>query len=169
MSFPKLIPAFTAQIVIEPPANIGTTARGGTMLFVPFVPNSGSVKSEASYPIQLDAEFVHGADYVRMDPNGENVRLEIHSVGKDKTTGALFRFNYTGTVSLAGAAGKVFRGEPDMATTGFGDAFTHHVFETGNEKLFPLQNKVFVGSGRFIIEPGKPIVVEYKISEVTAS
>lgn len=46
---------------------------------------------------------------------------------------------------------------------------THHVFETGNEKLYPLQNKVFVGSGRFIIEPGKPIVVEYKISEVTAS
>lgn len=108
--------------MIEPPASVGTTARGGTILFVPFVPNSGSVKSEASYPIQLDAEFVHGADYVRMDPNGENVRLEIHSVAKDKATGALFRFSYTGTVSLAGPAGKVFRGEPDMATTGFGDA-----------------------------------------------
>lgn len=104
------------------------------MLFVPFVPNSGSVKSEASYPIQLDAEFVHGADYARMDPNGENVRLEIHSVGKDKTTGALFRFNYTGTVSLAGAAGKVFRGEPDMATTGFGDACKCELFF-----FFPLR------------------------------
>ena len=46
---------------------------------------------------------------------------------------------------------------------------THHVFETGDERLAPLQNKVFVGSGRFIVEPGKPIVVEYKISEVTAS
>lgn len=97
---------------------------------MPFVPNSGSLKSEASYPIQLDAEFVHGADYVRMDPNGENVRLEIHSVGKDKATGALFRFSYTGSVSLAGAAGKVFRGEPDMATTGFGDACECDIFLT---------------------------------------
>jgi hypothetical protein len=29
-----------------------------------------------------------------------------------------------------------------------------------------LQDKVYVGSGRFVLEEGKPVVVEYKIGEV---
>jgi hypothetical protein len=29
-----------------------------------------------------------------------------------------------------------------------------------------LEQKVYVGSGRFVIEEGEPLVVEYKISEV---
>jgi hypothetical protein len=43
---------------------------------------------------------------------------------------------------------------------------THFKFETGSEKLKALEEKVFVGSGRFILEEGNPTVVEYKISEV---
>jgi len=46
---------------------------------------------------------------------------------------------------------------------------THFKFETGSEKLKSLEEKVFVGSGRFIVEEGKPTVVEYKISEVVAA
>lgn len=38
-------------------------------------------------------------------------------------------------------------------------------FETGDEKLKVLELKVFVASGRFVVEGGKTIV-EYKISEV---
>jgi hypothetical protein len=34
--------------------------------------------------------------------------------------------------------------------------------------LKAIESKVYVGSGRFIIEAGKPPVVEYLISEVTA-
>lgn len=41
-------------------------------------------------------------------------------------------------------------------------------FETGNEALSALHDKVYVGSGRFILEPGKPAIVEYKVSEVSA-
>ncbi len=43
---------------------------------------------------------------------------------------------------------------------------THILFETGSDALRDLERKVFVGSGRFIIESGRPVVVEYKICEV---
>lgn len=41
-------------------------------------------------------------------------------------------------------------------------------FETGDEKLKDLENGTFVGAGRFRVpsEPGKPVVVEYKLSKV---
>jgi len=42
------------------------------------------------------------------------------------------------------------------------------VFETGAPGLAEIQNKVYVGAGRFVLEPGKPVTVEYKISEVSA-
>lgn len=38
-------------------------------------------------------------------------------------------------------------------------------FETGDEKLKDLETGVFVGAGRFVVEKGKPVVVEYKISK----
>jgi hypothetical protein len=40
------------------------------------------------------------------------------------------------------------------------------LFETGSEELKALEQKIYVGSGRFIVEAGKPLIVEYKISEV---
>lgn len=42
------------------------------------------------------------------------------------------------------------------------------VFETGSEELKGLELKVFVASGRFIVE-GEKTIVEYKISEVASS
>ena len=45
---------------------------------------------------------------------------------------------------------------------------THVKFETGSEELRALEHKVYVASGRFVVEHGKLLVVEYKISEVTA-
>jgi hypothetical protein len=45
-------------------------------------------------------------------------------------------------------------------------AVTHVLFETGDEKLRLLEEKVYVASGRFIVEAGKHLVVEYLISEV---
>ncbi len=38
-------------------------------------------------------------------------------------------------------------------------------FETGDEKLKGLETGVFVGAGRFVVEKGKPVVVEYKLSK----
>lgn len=45
-------------------------------------------------------------------------------------------------------------------------AVTHVLFETGSEELNLLERKMYVASGRFVIEEGKPPVVEYLISEV---
>ena len=39
-------------------------------------------------------------------------------------------------------------------------------FETGEEKFKDLETGVFVGAGRFIVEQGKPAVVEYKLSRL---
>ena len=39
-------------------------------------------------------------------------------------------------------------------------------FETGEEKLKELELGVFVGSGRFLVEAGQPVTVEYKLSRV---
>jgi hypothetical protein len=89
----------------------------------------------------------------------------------------------------------VLGGSPDARTTEFGDAckyclnlslgvndsdsltrcyvVTHVLFETGDEKLRALEQKIYVASGRFIIEAGKGPTgkgptVEYLISEVAA-
>jgi Protein of unknown function (DUF3237) len=41
---------------------------------------------------------------------------------------------------------------------------THVLFETGSDELKLMEQKVYVASGRFIIETGKPPVVEYVIT-----
>jgi len=168
MSFPKLIPAFTAQVPTDPGSLVGPIAKSGSLLHIA-IQAGGSVKSEPGYPLKLDAKFVHGADFIKFDPNGKYARLEVQSLLKDEATGGLVRLNYNGNVSLAGGMGKVLRGDSDAATTEFGDGFIYPIFEGGsNETLAALEGKTFVGSGRFIVEPGKPVIVEYKISEVAA-
>ena len=39
-------------------------------------------------------------------------------------------------------------------------------FETGDDKLKSLETMAFVGAGRFVVQQGKPVVVEYKLSRV---
>ena len=39
-------------------------------------------------------------------------------------------------------------------------------FETGDDRLKELEHGTFVGAGRFLVEQGKPAVVEYRISKV---
>ncbi len=69
----------------------------------------------------MDAAFVHGSDYIRGDPDGEHVRLEVSSLMKDSKTGAFLRYNYTGTIAMGGPAAKVLTGHPEAATTSFGE------------------------------------------------
>ncbi|KAK1829830.1 hypothetical protein QBC39DRAFT_121283 [Podospora conica] len=167
--FPKLIPAFTALVPISPPTPLGPTARGGPLNHVTILPEQGSLVSDPSYPIRVDAVFVSGADFIRADPSGTHVRLQVDALLRDGPTGAHIRLSYTGTIATAGTgAGKVFAGASDAATTAFGDAFIHGTFETGHPDLAAMQSKVYVGAGRFILEEGKPVVVEYKFSEVVA-
>jgi Protein of unknown function (DUF3237) len=101
----------------------------------------------------------------------------------------MVRFDYTGIIALSPATAAIFAEKEDAKTTDYGDAcelalfvavvartnaadllvvVTHCKFETGNEELKALESHVYVASGRFILEPGKPLTVEYKISQVTA-
>lgn len=70
--------------------------------------------------------FVHGADYTRTDPDGAHVRLNVSSILKDKATGAIICYQYTGVVNLEGPAGKVLSGSLDAATTPFGDSCQYY-------------------------------------------
>src|SRR4051812_25167571 len=106
------------KIEINPPTVFGPTARGSSMNHVVILPSS-TIKSEPGYPIPLDATFVTGGDFIKADPDGRHVRLEVQSLAKDNATGGFIRFNYTGTVSMGGAAGKVLRDDADAATTSF--------------------------------------------------
>ncbi|KAJ9157825.1 hypothetical protein NKR23_g588 [Pleurostoma richardsiae] len=164
--FPKLIPAFTAQLFISPPNQVGTLATGTSLTHVTILPDQGFLRSEPGYPIQLDATVLHGSDYIKGDADGAHVRLEVASLLKDKKTGGLLRFCYTGTIEMGGEAGKVLTGHADAKTTPFGECFTQVSFETGTPELKALGCKVFVGAGRFVLEEGKPVAVEYKISQV---
>ncbi|KAF7548692.1 hypothetical protein G7046_g8585 [Stylonectria norvegica] len=161
-NFPILIPAFTAQIYIATPLAITND-----LLNIPFVPNTGTLISEPSYGHALHATFVHGSDYIRRDPDGQYVRLDVTSTARDDT-GALLRFSYNGIVGMAGDEGKVIRGDRNATTTGFGNAFLQIRFETDSPGLKAIQDKMYVGSGRFIVEEDHSIIVEYKISEVGA-
>ncbi|GAB1310372.1 hypothetical protein MFIFM68171_00582 [Madurella fahalii] len=161
--FPKLIPAFTVKVAILPPSSISPS-----LTLVPFSSTGGTIVSEPSYPIKLNAAIEHGADYITAAPDGRSVHLDVNATARDPAANGLIRIKYTGKISTTGPAGKVLRGEAGAATTDFGEAFVHFEFETGIESMAALQEKVYVGSGRFILEPDKPVIVEYKVSEVTA-
>jgi len=116
------------QLVIEPPSSVGPLAVGTSLTHIALTPGVGSLKSEPDYPIKVDAIVQHGADFIKADPDGRHVRLEVQSLLKDKATRGLIRFNYTGVLNTEGACGKVLQGAPDAATTGFGDVCKLFVF-----------------------------------------
>ena len=100
--------------------------------------------------------------------------------------------NYTGVVDITPELGAILSQKPDAKTTDFGNSCTFPStsysvlaislprqscflivtlviemrFETGDDKLKSLDNGTFVGAGRFRVEQGKPVVVEYKLSKV---
>ena len=91
------------------------------MILAPFTPNAGSLKSEPDYPVQVDAHFIHGSDFIRQDTSQKLVRLDVNSVLKDKS-GALIKFTYSGIIDLTPPTAAVLMGSPEAKTTDFGDA-----------------------------------------------
>jgi len=61
---------------------------------------------------------------------------------------------------------RIFSGDPDAVSTDFGHIFATFRFETGNDSLKALEENKFVASGRMVVEPGRPLRAEYKISVV---
>ncbi|KAL2221145.1 hypothetical protein M432DRAFT_588845 [Thermoascus aurantiacus ATCC 26904] len=142
-NFPALQPAFTIQPM-----------------------TGGTIKSEPGYSPSFDSEFVGvGNDYIHADPDGKHLRLNAHGVVKTND-GALVYLNYTGTIAVTPAEASVLSGQAESTVTPYGNSFTHITFETGDERYKDLENRVFVGQGHFIVEKGKPTIVEYKVSQV---
>ncbi|TDZ27207.1 hypothetical protein C8035_v012011 [Colletotrichum spinosum] len=118
-----------------------------------FLPAAGALVSEPTYPLRLDAVFLHGSDLLRFGPHGAHARAS--------TTRR--------TIDVSGPAGKVLKNRKKGGkTTDFGDAFIHPKFRDEPQRAERVGNKVHVESGRFLLEQGKPSDVEYDISEVTA-
>ncbi|PLB35428.1 DUF3237 domain-containing protein [Aspergillus candidus] len=162
--FPSLQPAFTVKVNIDAPLPVGSASRTGSLQVVPMT--GGTVKSDPSYNLPIDSEFVGvGNDYIHGDPDGKHLRLNAHGVLKTKDD-ALLYLNYTGVITLGPAELAVFGGTAGDGSTPFGNSFTHFTFETGDERYKELENRVFVGQGRFNVEKGKPIVVEYRVGQV---
>ena len=94
------------------------------------------------------------------------LRLDVRSFFKDNKTGITFGLFYTGNVAIDQSIGLVLSGSPDAKTTAWGRVVTQVNFAAGGG-LEELEKRVFVGSGRFVVE-GDGAWVEYKISEVRA-
>lgn len=45
---------------------------------------------------------------------------------------------------------------------------SYRPLQTGDERYKELENRVFAGQGRFVVEKGKSTIVEYKVGQVVA-
>ncbi|PGH01343.1 hypothetical protein GX51_05274 [Blastomyces parvus] len=163
--FPTLEPAFTMQVKIHPPTEVGSVARGTKLLITPMI--AGTVKSESTFSPALNGELVgNGNDYIHVDPDGKHLRLDAHGVIKT-TDDATIYLNYIGIVDMTPSLEGILSGNSESMVTPFGNSFIHLTFETGDAKYASLETGVWVAAGHFIYEKGNPPIVEYKVSRVT--
>ncbi|KAL4886512.1 hypothetical protein BJY04DRAFT_213274 [Aspergillus karnatakaensis] len=138
------------QIELEAPLVVGSASRKTALQVIPF--SKGTFISTEGFSPAFDAQIVGtGNDYIYADPNGVHLRLNCHGVVKTKDE-ALLYVNYTGVVTLTDAEHAVLSGNVEDGSTPWGNAFTHVTFETGDERYKDLENRVFVGKGRFTAE-----------------
>lgn len=103
---------------------------------MPFSREHSFIRSEIDYPVKVDAEFLHGSDFIRQDPSGKHVRLDVTSVLKDKS-GAIIGFKYSGILNVTEGVAAVLGGSEDAKTTQFGDAC--ELSESGRRQM-PADN-----------------------------
>ncbi|KAF2491730.1 hypothetical protein BU16DRAFT_565431 [Lophium mytilinum] len=161
--FPSLQPAFTVLLQATIPYDVGSVATGGGLQITPIV--TGSIKSEPGFEPAIDGEVVYGSDYVRPEPGQTHARINVNAAIKT-VDGAFLSYSYTGIIRLTEQFVKILLQSPDATTTDFGDAFTQIKIETGAEHLKSLEHDLFVGSAHFVVEEGKPMIIETKVSKV---
>lgn len=153
------------QLTFDAPYPVGTLNKGIVLQIAPI--NAGTVTTEPGFSgPKLDAEIIYGSDHVHLDPSMKFARINVNAVLKNKPDGSLIHYNYHGILEMTPGGVAILMGSPDAATTAYGDAFTHVDFETGAEDLKGLETSKFVGCSHFVVEPGKPPVVESKVSRI---
>ncbi|EXJ71838.1 uncharacterized protein A1O5_04339 [Cladophialophora psammophila CBS 110553] len=158
--FASLQPALTARLTFKPPVVIGNVNRGGQQ-FIALINEGGSLKSEPGFSPAVDAEFVFGTDHFWVSPDQSYATIDVKAAMKN-ADGATISYMYNGIIEINEEFGKILMGSPDAKTVDFGLVFTH----TGASPLKGLENARFVGTSRFIMEEGKPQVIEMKISKI---
>jgi len=162
--FPKLTPAFTCSLNINPGLPVGPLSTGQNLVWVEIT--SGSLKSEPTYGVKVNAELFSGADWIHCDPSGKINRLDVRSLFKTDD-GAILNFSYVGMIGVTDEIKDVLSGNGKARqTTAWGGCVTHKFIQTGDEKYKSLEDAVFVAVGRFVVNADESVTVEYKISQV---
>jgi len=166
-AFPTLKPAFTIWFPVDPGEEIGALSLGGTETFVNIKPTISTVTTEPGFAPALNAKLVMGGDWIHGDPDGKHLRLDVKTTLKSDD-GAAISMSYNGVIAMDEPTGKALGGAADAKTTKYGRIVNVVTFKTGAEQYKEFEHGVFVGSGRFVVESGKPLAVEYKVSQVLA-
>ncbi|KAL8776107.1 MAG: hypothetical protein Q9203_002632 [Teloschistes exilis] len=167
--FPSLKPSLVMKVNVGEANPIGEVSNGSNLLHI--AANSGTIKSIPGSGLDLDFQIVFGGDWLYFDADKGRARLNVRGVAKD-TEGVPVSFMYTGTILMNEGASKVFSYSPEAKTIPFGASTTIHTFESGHPKYKFLENKSWVGNGRFVVHPEgvlKGLIVESRVSEVDAS
>ncbi|KAM5383734.1 hypothetical protein ACJZ2D_001723 [Fusarium nematophilum] len=159
---PSLEPAFLARLYPAPDFKIGSTSNGEILNVVPI--SSGSLVSEPGFSVPLDGKIAFGSDYVRIDPSQSHARIHVNAIVKNKD-GALITYSYRGIIKVDAPFMAILTGDPNAKTTSFGNAVSHVTFQAGSGPFRDLENSLFVGSARFVVEKGG-FFIETKISRV---
>ncbi|KAF3932014.1 hypothetical protein ABW20_dc0103626 [Dactylellina cionopaga] len=161
-AFPKLKPAFTVLLDIEPGQPIGTLSSGPKLVWVKL--KSGSIISHPDYKTKVNATLVAGADWIHGDPDGQIQRLDVRSVFKTDDD-ALLNFSYLGMIHMNDDIASIFQAKAKPGLVTEWRAVTHKFFQSGTEKYRALEDEVFVAVGRFHVKEDA-VTVEYNISHV---
>jgi len=79
--------------------------------------------------------------------------------------GETIHIHYTGIVDINNEMRRILGRSVNAKTTEFGSSFIQVTFETGSMRYKSLEQALFVGSGRFVIDE-RGLTVEYRISKV---
>lgn len=113
----------------------------------------------------VDADCIHGLDLSRAPGTFDFTRLAVDSLWRNSDD-SYIQLSYEALIRMTEDVKRIFMGHEDSKTTAFGDVHAHFKFQTGNAKLKALHESMFVGSGRFIVEAGKELTVEYQIGRM---
>ncbi|KAI5809138.1 hypothetical protein DFH27DRAFT_542607 [Peziza echinospora] len=162
--FPTLEEAFVLLLEIDPGVPVGKTAPGHEQTYISIT--GGTLTTVPSYTgTPVSATILSGGDWISSDSDGKRMRLDVTSLAKTDD-GAYIKLLYNGIVTLTPALGLIFSGDAGASTTEFGHVVNWVKLQTGSPKYKELENGHFVGSGRFVVEKGKKLVVEYRCSRV---
>ncbi|KAI0419755.1 hypothetical protein F5X98DRAFT_372380 [Xylaria grammica] len=165
--FPRLKPAYILKINLGQILTIGNIASGEKMLHVET--STGSLTTADGYEHAVTGEVVYGADWLINDPDQKHARPNLKLLIKTDD-GIVLSSEYTGVAVFSEPINRMWQGDPSVKTFPFGISTTVHSFSTGEPKYKHLEQKTFVGNGRFVIgENPRTICVESRISEVIAS